>query len=67
MEVAAITPLTEYVPHREELPRRYCDCGVLPSSANATSKCSGCGGWIELLAFNAKAPGEDMAELMAQV
>jgi hypothetical protein len=41
--------LETYLPHREFLPRRYCDdCGCLLSSGNETSTCHPCvPGWSE--------------------
>ena len=34
--------LAEWVPHREDLPVRYCDCGTLLSTGNETTSCWAC-------------------------
>lgn len=59
-------PLTEYQPHREQLPVRYCfNCGTLLSSANTTAACFPCGGWLEIATSSEQQ--ESFEDLMVEV
>jgi hypothetical protein len=51
-------PLTEYLPHRQVLPRRRCaECEVLLSSMNDTDTCWACDPrWSEPTAFRDDRP-----------
>lgn len=50
--------LTEYLPHRQVLPRRYCTgCSALLTSFNETSTCDPCErGWADPLLADGPLP-----------
>lgn len=57
--------LTEYTPHRETEPVRFCaDCGCLLTSVNETERCWAHGGWLELASWWDQS--ESFASLMAE-
>lgn len=62
-------PLTEYEPHRERLPIRYCsDCSCLLASDNETDTCSPCdpGEIVMLWTADKGVDVDGLADLMEQ-